>query len=382
LHKTIFNLANFFLLPIKYFSKSPNFPSRPQKILIANAGHLGDLIICTAAIRSVREKWPEAEIGLLCTSSIEKISKNFSGVKKFYYLDHWHIDRSEISLPKKLLKYALRSHILLKEIRAENYSIAIDLRIWFPNFIPLLWRAGIPIRIGTDRIGFSALLSKPTPFIYKRKHESEFQLDILNSISSIYGEFFLMNSVLNCLGVGRIESLKMLLQEYALKCDARYRVIHVGSSTPVRDWPVEKWRNLSTQLISRGAVLIFTGAGGRENSMISEIIEGIDFCINACDLFSLDDLINIIANADLVYSVETSIGHIAGALQIPVVSLYGGTADPCHWRPLGKVQLVTLDLKCSPCFDQLGCNGMSCIREIEVKDVLSAGDNLKSGLKR
>ena len=370
------------MLPIKYFSKPPNFPSQPKKILIANAGHLGDLIICTAAIESIREKWPEAEIGLLCTSSIEKLSKNFSGVKKIHYLDHWYIDRSEISLLAKFLKYVFRSQALLKQIRAENYSIAIDLRIWFPNFIPFLWRTRIPIRIGTDRIGFSALLSKPTPFIYKRMHESEFQLQILNSVSHIYGEFIPKSSNLNSQGCYRIELLIIMLQKHGLNYDVKYRLIHVGSSTTVRDWSVDKWRKLAIELISSGVVLIFTGSGRRERSIISEIVKELDFCINACDVFALDDLINVIANADLVYSVETSIGHIAGALRVPVVSLYGGTADPLHWIPLGNVQLVTREIKCSPCFDQRGCNSMGCIQDIEVQDVLSAGNILLSDVKK
>ena len=375
-HTMFFKAIDISLWPLRFLSKEPEQPFTPQKILIANAGHLGDLVISSAAIAAIEQKWPQAKIGLLCANSLKPLEQHLLGISQFHYLDHWYTDRSSASRWQKIKRYLINRKRVIGQIDAQNYDLAIDLRIWFPNFIPLLWRTNIRVRVGSTRVGFSPLLTNPVPFYFDGGHESSYQLEILNTLSPMDNIGKAVQPKLTALLPQDNLPLCQWLAAHNLLPNSAYRVIHMGSSNALRDWPIERWQELAAQLISQGHRIIFTGTGERERMSIQKVIANLPTAINACDALTLSQFMGLLGGAQLVYSVETSAGHLAAALGVPVVALYGGTADPDQWKPLGKVSVVTQRLACSPCYLQKGCPSMACIRDIEVTQVQEASQKL------
>ena len=67
--------------------------------------------------------------------------------------------------------------------------------------------------------------------------------------------------------------------------------------------------------------------------------------------------------------------HIAAAMSVPVIAIFGPTA-PWRTGPYGKGHtVIRKELSCSPCFSRPCNNNMACMEDIEVGDVVKAVEN-------
>lgn len=358
-------------------SPQPAIP-RPRKILLANYGHLGDIVMSTACLSVLRKSFPDAAIGFLVGSWARPVLEGHPDVHRLHVVDHWFMDRRPESRFVKAPRYWRACAAVAKELHVERYDVAIDLRAYMPNAIPVLRMAGIPIRIGYTKVGFGPLLTHPRKFVYRRKHESAVQTDLLEVLGipklvRDKAEFSLPFSE-----VGFAQA--RLHMDGAGWSGKQYRVIHVGASVPVRDWPIESWRALAKRLITDGHRLVFTGRGLRDQRLIGQITHDLSNCLSTCDTLSWAGLVEMIRDAELVYSVETAAGHIAVAVGTPVVAIYGGMQDYRHWAPRPGPTSVCLSniVPCWPCFTYNGCGDEKCLAGIAVDDVYMAGEGVIS----
>ena len=354
---------------------SRNVPPRspPRRLLLANAGHLGDLIITTALLPVLHHVYPGIEIGILTGSHSRSVVDGHPLIARTHYLDHWYLRRDSASGLRKLARYYLADRgNMVRELGASGYDTAIDVRAWFPNFVTVLWQAKIPTRIGFDRVGFGPLLTVPMKFRYERRHELEYQLELLQAIGARPSSFLLAHPSLPPVTPGAAA------EAVALVGDAkRYHVLHMAAGTATRDWPNEHWRELAQSLTARGVVPVLTGRGPRDAAMTAHVARAVPGCIDACDRLSWGGLVALIAGAELVYSVDTSVGHVAAALKRPVVAIYGGMSDPYHWKPYGDTAMVATNLvHCHPCFMKNGCPGRECLTDLETRSVISIANQL------
>lgn len=351
----------------------------PRKILLSNAGHLGDVIISTGLLPVLHSYFPGVKIGFLCGSWASPIVSHHPLIAHTHFLDHWYLQRKSGSIWKKFSQYYFEDKKnVIREISMHEYDVAIDVRSWFPNLILTLWQSKIPVRIGYNRVGFGPLLTHSMSYSYGRRHELEYQFDLLK----------VLGVESSALGMAK-PSLPPVTEAEAYEAHSlvgslgRYRVLHVASSTLSRDWPIDQWQLLVKNLFARNITPVLTGQGPRDALIISEIARAAPSSIVACDLLSWGGLVALVGGSEMIYSVETSIGHMAAALGRPVVSIYGGMADPLHWRPYGdRVAMVTNPLDCSPCFKKYGCETRECLNQLGVNQVLEADHNLTSQVFR
>ena len=86
---------------------------------------------------------------------------------------------------------------------------------------------------------------------------------------------------------------------------------------------------------------------------------------------SLNELAAVLRKCDLYVGNDSGVTHLAAAVGIPVVALFGPT-DPRVWGPRGdKVLTVYKGLECSPCSREKmrGCKNQRCMEEISVEEV-------------
>jgi ADP-heptose:LPS heptosyltransferase len=97
---------------------------------------------------------------------------------------------------------------------------------------------------------------------------------------------------------------------------------------------------------------------------------------------SLIGLASVIEGCRLFIGNDSGITHLAAALGVPTVAIFGPT-DPKRWAPRGKhVAVVRGDLSCAPCSREkfLQCQEVECLNTVEVGDVLAALSSLGIGL--
>ncbi|MBI5764523.1 MAG: glycosyltransferase family 9 protein [Planctomycetes bacterium] len=348
---------------------------RPRKILLANFGHLGDIVMSTPCLSILRKAFPEATIGFLIGSWARPVLEGHPDISRLHVVDHWFMDRGPESRFVKAPRYWRDCLRVAREIERERYDVAIDLRAYKPNAIPVLRLANIPVRIGYTKVGFGPLLTHPRRFVYRRAHETVVQSDLLEALGVSQAEREDAAFHLPLSESGLAEARRVLGDT-----SGPYRVVHAGASVAVRDWPVESWRALVERLTREGRRLVFTGRGPRDRAIVEHIATGLSNCINACDALSWAGLVEMIRGAELVYSVETAAGHVAVAVGSPVVAIYGGMQDWRHWAPRAGPGSVCLSnvVPCWPCFTYNGCGDEKCLKGIGVVDVYRAGEALVS----
>lgn len=111
--------------------------------------------------------------------------------------------------------------------------------------------------------------------------------------------------------------------------------IHPGSGGPDKCWPAESYVTLIEALVDRGLepVVTFGPADEKVRSRIATRVEGIGARI--AENLNLADLSKLLNRCAAMIGNDSGITHLATALGVPVVALFGPT-DPAVWGPRGK----------------------------------------------
>ena len=351
----------------------------PRCILLMNGAHIGDLIVATSVIPIIRSAFPSAEIGVVTGSWSRMVVQDHPGVKYVYCVDHWLFNRSSDSLFQKIVRFRKTRRQALKEIRRQQFDVAISLYVHFPDFLDISWAAGIPVRIGFTESLLSSLatdlVDKPNhPFM----HQGERLAELLRVLPIDPSNFWLRRSTLAPGDDHSIQEVCAVLQVQSLE-GIHYSILHMGTGAKERELPRSFWRELAEKL-SPSHILLFTGRGEREEENITSVISGLTHCVNACNRLSWSGFVEAVRHAELLYGVESMAGHVAGAVRTKCIVVYAGAAGVARWRPEGKDSTVfTNHVPCAPCFRPAGCAAMTCLHGIVPDDLIRFQHDSDSG---
>lgn len=149
--------------------------------------------------------------------------------------------------------------------------------------------------------------------------------------------------------------------------------LQLGASFPQKRWPPHHWREL-IRLLSRkgGNRLVFFGDEGDRRFWAGQGLpegQGID----TLGRLSLRQLMALLERCRLLVGADTGPLHLAVALGLPVVGLYGPD-DPRFTGPYGAGHRIHYKhLPCSPCYKKPVCQGRhDCLQTIEPEEVLES----------
>jgi ADP-heptose:LPS heptosyltransferase len=363
-----FVIVDYFLHFLLKKIESINQIRKPRSILIVNGAHIGDVLLSTSLIPLLRSSFPDAKIGLLVGSwSLLALSKT-NIVDEIHVVDHYRLNRTHKSIYKKIWQFILTARSAINELHNCSYDVAINLYAK-PNIIPLLWLSGIPNRIGYVNGGFGPLLTHPFQWKNSDLHITAYHLELLTALDLKINSSSELNYVIPKPTSSELDSLYKLFGG-ALAIGMKYTIIHIGTGEEKREWPRERWRDLSIELILKGDQLVFTGYGEREANMISWITDGLENCINLCGILDWRQFVSVISKASIVYCVESVASHVSAALGTPCIAVWSGLNKPKYFKPLGNLtKTLTANVECIGCLR--GCAEMRCVREVSVKEVSS-----------
>ena len=352
----------------------------PKRLLIADVAHLGDLVVATALLPVLKSAFPECKIGFLIGSWARPVLEGHPFVDAVHILDHWATNRASAPRRDKLRRYFQTRRRALREVRAARYDAAIDLCWTFPNTLPFLWQAQIPVRIGYRSGGAGPLATHPLDFDARERHVSERHLDLVRLLP--VREQDLARAAPALAPVSEADAAAWQSERQAAGLTpGEYLVFHAGAGGTLKVWPASKWRTLAQRWLAAGAQIVFTGAGDKDAALIAEITSGLSGCTNLCGRLSWGGLVAAITQARLVVCVDTVAGHLAGAVGTPCAVITTGQS-PYLWHPLGRTHRVLMHpVPCAPCHRGLGCAEMECIREVEAEQVYQAGHALLAAFR-
>jgi heptosyltransferase-2 len=337
--------------------------NKPAKILIRSTNWIGDAIMTTPAVRSIRSNFPDAEITLLCLPWVADV---FAACP---HIDHIFI------YDKKGRHQRLAGRLqLIRELRIRNFDLTILLQNAFEAAL-ITRLAGIPVRAGYSTDGRGLLLShgvKKHPDIGK-KHQVHYYQEMLQGLGLNIGadslELFLDPAaekeaavLLSCAGQGRTPII-------GLNPGAAYG--------PAKRWPVAKYSELASHLAAacHGLLLVFgTKADQEAAAAISKAAPGqvLDLtgktslalalaCIDCCQVFVTND---------------SGLMHVAAALETPLVAIFGSTDHIATGPYCEQAAIIRKPMDCSPCMKTHCPKGhFLCMEEIGVAEVARAALN-------
>ena len=343
---------------------------KPKKILIMKFFGIGNLVMSSPILYSIKKKFPEAKIHYLTLNSNRGILECY----KEYVSKPVYLDIGNINFPIATLR-------LLFGLRREKYDILLDLD-QFSRYSAIV----------------SFLLKPKFSIGYKTKGAMR---------------HYLYDSTVKYLGDKHVaeEFLNPLLQ-FGIKPEARIRLLPLKTTAEAKN-KLEKWL-LENKLKNKKLIGMHTGVG--ENApqkkwpffrqLIEKILKNTDCCIvltagpaeyNDCDKLisklavssifkervkvtkgiKLDELPFLMEQFKIFISNDTGPLHMAAAQGIYVIGLYGPATPKVYGPHTQKKQIFYKPLKCSPCITNFNnketkCDFNRCMRLIQADDVFDA----------
>jgi heptosyltransferase-1 len=305
-------------------------PENFKNILITKPSSLGDIVLALPALRALRMSFPEAKISWLIRPEFAELIEN-----------HPYLDEI-ITFDRKLLGKAwfhpgafgaLIS--LIRKLRRSNFDIIFDFQGLFRTAI-LAWLSGSKLRFGmTNAREFATVFyTHKVPQNIECIHMVDYYLKIIRAAgASDFGvEFvFLQNPAVE-------DSVRRLLANHGIKDS--YAVLIPASAHQDKCWPPERFAQVAEKISSQYNLTIVTTGSASEAAAVKKVKEKADVqIVNLAGQTSLGELVALLKGARLVVSNDTGPGHIAAALGVPLVLMFG-RANPIRLEPYGRKQCV------------------------------------------
>ncbi len=341
------------------FRRRRPVPKDVRSVLLLKFDGLGDLVLVTGVAKDLRAAWRRVRLILLCGPFNHSLASLLSTFDQVVCLN--------VSHPLETIR----------ELRRLAPDICIDLGNWsriealLSFFCKARWTIGFHTPGQFRHYAYDC--RRPLRF---DRHELDNYRSLLEPLNLPTGH------------LPRIE-----LTDTARLCPSRfhpvmpYAVLHFWSGSAkwacLKEWPMERWQALARRLNERNLQVYLTGS----RNDVSRATTFVANCrwsgvrVESVAGFDLLDLIHVLRTARIVVSIDTSITHIAAALETPVLSLHGHSSSK-RWGPIGP-RAEAIDTTYPGCgYMNWGADsdrkraGRPCMETISFEEVVARVDSM------
>ena len=334
-----------------------------HRILVIAPNWIGDAVMSEPLLAAIKATHPHAVIDVLATPWVAPIYRACNEVTELIEADLRHGQ----------LQWSVR-RTLANQIKKREYVTCYVL----PNSLKsalIPWMANIPVRIGYQGELRRFLLtdikanSPKTQRIPMVEHYANLCVPSRNS-----GTATRLPQLSPT--VSALEAARLRLKAASIKTDAFVVLCPGAEYGPSKRWPAAHFAMLAQFILEAKPLASVVLLGGPSDRAISDAIvsssasQGRMF--NWCGATSLDEAIAIISLCSNLVSNDSGLMHIAAALQIPQVAIFG-SSDPNHTPPnSAKAIIISLHLPCSPCHQrECPLGHLNCLNQISPERVFA-----------
>ncbi len=345
---------------------------RASRILIVRLSALGDVVHALPMLDALRRAQPSAHIGWLVE---EKAASLLAG--------HPQIDRLWVAPRAQLAELLRRGRMIAalrlllgfaRELRAARYDLVIDAHSNARSSV-LAWCSGAGRRIGLAhgyaKEGAGWLYTDRVVPTAARQLKVQRTLDLLRPLGID------PRGARAVLGIP--ESMRAWARAQVEQLGSRPVVaIHPGVSDfgAIKQWDPARFGRTAIRLArERGARCLVTWGPGERELAMRVVASSEGFAVLGPETGSILHIAALYQACELVIGADTGPLHLAAALGVPVVGLYGpkdaAVYAPWDARTGAAAPVVRRAVYCSPC-NRRTCSNVICMPAIQVGDVVAA----------
>lgn len=350
--------------------------SPPRTILVVVTRRIGDVLLATPVIRTLRRAWPEAAINVLVFAGTEGVL-------------HANPDLQRVLTIAE--RPPLAAHIAFAARLWRRYDLAISL---VPSDRPTVyaWLAGrtsIGLVLDTPKHRWKQrLLDRWVAYDNSNTHTVNLYLRVVDALG-LEPQRRLVASWSN----DDVTNARSKLA--AARVSGEYAVLHPSPKFKYKMWTLQGWQECARWISEQGLHVVLTGGPDpAEREYVTELAGMLPAASNLAGKLSLAETAWVLSQARLYIGPDTATTHLAAALGVPVVALYG-PSDPVRWGPwpanyaqdadpwrrhgtqrVENVILVQGAATCVPCLHE-GCDRhidslSDCLQQLPAQRVIAA----------
>lgn len=352
----------------------------PKEILVACTRRIGDVLLSTPLVRSLRRAWPDAAIDMLVFRGTESIVETNPDLRRVITVGEQDSFGARLRTFRALWKHYDLACSTQPSDRTTLYAAAagkVAVGVLDPVTAPA-WKR--------------ALLKRWAPFDDLRVHTVTSGL----ALCPLIGVAPVPEVVVSWRNDDETEAARLLPFDAHT---ASYAVLHVSPKFAYKKWTVEGWVQLARWLSERDIrPVVVAGADAEEIRVAGGVCDGVPRAVNLAGKLRLPAVGALLNLARVYVGTDTAVTHMAAAVGVPTIALFG-PSNPVKWGPWpkghvgpespwsmvgsqrqGNVALVQGKTTCVPCRYE-GCERhvrslSNCLQHLPAGRVIDAARDL------
>jgi ADP-heptose:LPS heptosyltransferase len=322
-----------------------------RNLLVMRLDNIGDVIMTSPALRAIKQNLPAAKLTLMASPSGALTAPLLPWTDEVL---PWRVLWQDLG---RLPFDPEREWELVEVLRDRHFDAAIIFTSFSQSPHPaalICHLAGIPLCLGESKERGLGFLTHELESASDEIHQVERNLRLIESIGFKVSDRHLA-----------IQNSKSKIQNPKFKLPREFILLNPWTTCQSRNYSPDRFAAAARQLSEMtGWSVVVTGVE-KDRDRASPLIQALGHC--AVDLIgktSLSELADLVAQAQLVLTNNTSTMHIADATQTPMVVLFAGTERESQWCPRhAPVRLLRRPTVCSPCY------AFTCPYNLECLDI-------------
>ena len=343
-----------------------------KDILVKKFGGIGNVILGTPMLQALKSVFPNADTTVLVQSEgAKEVLEGSPYVQKVLIIPFEKYKRGGRH------RYLSQMLSLALDLRGQKYDLVVNSYGGFggDSWMSCLYSflTGGKYTIGYGKSPWSLLYYKSLK-VEGEVHEVERNLGLIRSITPENHE---TAARLNLwISEHDREEARKALDSWGISGNDLVIGTHPGSGPlAFKRWCPDKFALLFDQMIKKWDARIIVFGGRDEMQLADSILDNMEESpVNMVGKTSLGEMAAIIEKCRIFVSNDTGPMHVAAAMQVPVVAIFGPT-NFYRTSPYGiQHAIVKSDLSCVPCYrgDSAKCDELLCLDRISVDHVLRA----------
>ncbi|MCA9479407.1 MAG: lipopolysaccharide heptosyltransferase II, partial [Nitrospira sp.] len=340
----------------------------PQSLIVRIPNWIGDAVMCEPALRDLRDQVPLAHLAILARPAIGQLFQGHPAIDEIVEYDWRGIHRGMLGLGA-----------LMRGLRSKKFEMAVLFQNAFEAAF-IAWGAGISTRVGYPTDGRRAFLTQAISLRGSEfRHQTEYYRKIVAEAFSCQ-----LGNRLPSLVIRPEEEIQAATKFPDVFDDSAGMLVGINPGSvygSAKRWLPERFAEVVNKLVrdlkdldpeNREPRCVIVGGMGEES--LGRTIAARLSCETSLlsGRTTIREMLSVLKRCAIFLTNDTGPMHVAQALGVPVVAIFGST-DPDSTGPVDQAHgVVRSSVRCAPCFLRTCPIDHRCMTGVTVEQVVDA----------